>query len=200
VTDDAHAPFDVADVTGRWDLSTLPANVRIGRGCFIERKQSLERFRSTRDPGLVLGDGVQIFMWSGISVEPDGVIEIGAGSTLVGAIMMCAQRITIGERVILSYNTTVADSDFHPHDPQLRKLDSMAAAPDGDLSLRPRLVARPVTIGDDAWVGIGAMVLKGVTIGRGARVAAGAVVTRDVPDGVTVAGNPARPTDEDVGP
>jgi len=184
------------ELTGTWDYGTLPANVRIGRGCFIERKQSLERFRSVRDPGLVLGDGVRIFMWSGISVEPDGVVEIGAGSTLVGAVLMCAERITIGKRVIVSYNSTIADCDFHPHDPDLRRLDSIAAAPDGDLRQRPPLVARPIVIGDDAWLGIGTIILKGVHIGRGARVAAGAVVTADVPDGATVAGNPARPTEE----
>jgi acetyltransferase-like isoleucine patch superfamily enzyme len=192
--------MNVDDLTGRWDYSTLPANVSLGRGCFIERKQSLERFRSTRQPGLVIGDGVQIFMWSGISVEPTGFVEIGDHATLVGAILMCAERIEIGKRVIVSYNTTIADCDFHPHDPELRKIDSIAAAPDGDLSMRPPLVARPVVIEDDAWIGIGAIVLKGVRIGRGARVAAGAVVTADVDDGTTVAGNPARPTNDPLGP
>jgi acetyltransferase-like isoleucine patch superfamily enzyme len=190
--------MDVSDLTGSWDYSTLPANVIVGRNCFIERKQSLERFRSTRDPGLVLGDGVTIFMWSGISVEPDGVVEIGDDSTLVGAILMCADRISIGKRVIVSYNVTIADCDFHPHDPDLRMLDSIAAAPDGDLSRRPPLVGRPVLIEDDVWIGIGAIVLKGVRLGRGAKVAAGAVVTGSVPAGVTVAGNPARPTQEEA--
>lgn len=50
----------------------------------------------------------------------------------------------------------------------------------------------PVTIEDDADLGIGAIVLPGVTIGRGAQVGAGAVVTRDVPAYAVVAGNPAR--------
>jgi maltose O-acetyltransferase len=52
--------------------------------------------------------------------------------------------------------------------------------------------ARPITIGADAWLGGGSIVLPGMTIGDGAVVGAGSVVTHDVPPGVTVAGNPAR--------
>ena len=46
-------------------------------------------------------------------------------------------------------------------------------------------------IGDDVWIGINAMILKGVVIGNGAIVAAGAVVSKDVPAHALVAGNPA---------
>lgn len=53
--------------------------------------------------------------------------------------------------------------------------------------------ARPVRIGRHAWIGGGAIILPGVTVGDDAVVGAGSVVTRDVPDGATVAGNPARP-------
>lgn len=50
-----------------------------------------------------------------------------------------------------------------------------------------------VRIGSESTVGTGANVLPGITIGRGSTVGAGAVVTRDVTDGVVVAGVPARP-------
>ena len=49
-----------------------------------------------------------------------------------------------------------------------------------------------MTIEDDVWIGIGAIILKGTRVGKGARVAAGSVVTHDVPPGGVVAGNPAR--------
>lgn len=51
---------------------------------------------------------------------------------------------------------------------------------------------RPITVGDDCWIGGGAIVCPGVTIGDRAVVGAGAVVTRDVPADSVAAGNPAR--------
>ncbi|MBY6005638.1 sugar O-acetyltransferase [Salipiger bermudensis] len=51
---------------------------------------------------------------------------------------------------------------------------------------------RPITIGDNVWIGGGALILPGIRIGDAAVIGAGSVVTRDVAPGVTVAGNPAR--------
>ena len=56
-------------------------------------------------------------------------------------------------------------------------------------------LAKPIAVGDDAWLGGGAIVLPGVTIGARAVVGAGSIVTRDVPADERVAGNPARPID-----
>lgn len=50
----------------------------------------------------------------------------------------------------------------------------------------------PVNIGDDVWIGGGAIICPGVTIGHGSVIGAGAVVTKDIPPGVFAAGNPAR--------
>lgn len=180
------------DLEGTWDYTTLPANVRVGRECFIERRGSFERYASTREPGLVLGDRVIAYTWCGFSVEPRGQLVIGDDCVLVGAQFMCAESITLGNRVVLSYNVTVADCDFHPIDPELRRVDAEAITPAGDLSSRPPIVAEPVVIEDDVWIGIGAIILKGVRVGAGARVAAGCVVTNDVPAGAEIDGNPGR--------
>lgn len=51
---------------------------------------------------------------------------------------------------------------------------------------------KPIHIGNDVWIGGGAIVVPGVSVGHGAVIAAGSVVTRDVPAGVLVGGNPAR--------
>jgi maltose O-acetyltransferase len=52
--------------------------------------------------------------------------------------------------------------------------------------------ARPITIGDNVWLGGGVIVLPGVTVGDDTVVGAGAVVTRDLPANVVAVGNPAR--------
>jgi acetyltransferase-like isoleucine patch superfamily enzyme len=189
--------MDLSEFTGTWDYTVLPANVRIGAACFLERKDSFARFRSERDPGLTLGRGVRVYTWTAFSVEPAGVIEIGDGSILVGVQFMCAESIRLGRRVIASYNVMIADCDFHPRDPNRRKQDAVANAPHGYRSQRPPLVSHPVVIEDDVWIGIGAIVLKGVRIGKGARIAAGTVVTSNVPPGAMVAGNPGRVVEVD---
>jgi len=181
------------DIMGNWDYTTLPSNVRIGQGCWFERRSSFARFNSEQQPGLIIGDRVQIYTWTTFNVETTGSLEIGDDSVLVGPVFMCAGRIQVGRRVILSYNVTIADSDFHPLDPAERRLDAIANAPFGDRSRRPNIISLPVVIGDDVRVGIGAIILKGVTIGHGASIGAGAVVSRDVPAGARVEGNPARP-------
>lgn len=187
---------ELQSITGGWDHAALPRNIRVGEDCFLERKESFKRFRSIRDPGLVIGNRVKVYTWTEFNIEPAGIVEVGDDSILVGVVFMCAESIRIGRRVVISYNVTIADSDFHPRDPELRKLDAIANAPDGDKSKRPPIIAKPVVIEDDVWIGIGAILLKGVRIGRGARIGAGAVVTKDVPPGATVAGNPAKVMDE----
>lgn len=184
--------MDIAEITGTWNYAELPRNVSIGAECFLERKASFLRFRSTRNPGLVLGNNVRVYTWTEFNIEPQGVVEVGSGSILVGAVFMCAEHISIGERVIVSYHVTIADSDFHPTDPVARRADAIANAPYGDRSHRPAIESGPVVIEDDVWIGIGAIILKGVHIGRGARIEAGSVVTRNVACGATVRGNPAR--------
>jgi acetyltransferase-like isoleucine patch superfamily enzyme len=165
--------------------------VRLGRDVWIERPECFERCRSTREPAIVLGDGVRVFGWTVFNIEPAGQVVVGARSTLVGAVLMVAERVEIGSDVVISYGVTIADCDFHPTDPAERRRDAEASAPFAQAPQRAPLKTRPVTIGDGAWIGIGAIVLKGVSIGAGARVGAGAVVTRDVAAGASVEGNPA---------
>jgi len=180
------------DLTGQWDLTTLPSNVRLGRNVFIERRDSFRRFFTVQDPGLVLADDVTVYGWTEFSIEPHGVVEVGERTVLVGAAIMCAERISIGRDVVVSYWVTIADADFHPLDPDLRRQDAVASSPGGAaFAERVPVETVPVVIGDGARIGAGAVLLKGVMIGAGSEVAPGAIVTRSVPAGMRAEGNPA---------
>lgn len=179
--------------TGNWDHSTLPDTVRLGVDVYLERADSFRRYRSQRDPGLVLGDRVTVYTWTEFSIDPPGLVEVGDDCVLVGPLFMCHEHIQVGRRVLLGFDVMIADSSFHPLEPAARRQDARAITPTGDRRDRAPLIAEPVVIGDDVRIGARAIVLKGVTIGAGATVLPGAVVTRDVPAGATVGGNPATP-------
>src|SRR5947207_2412543 len=98
----------VVDLTGLPDGATVPPNVRVGEGCYIEVvKETFERFLSVREPGLILGNAVQVYFGTRFSVEPSGSVEVGDESILVGAQFLCAERISVGRRVTVSYNVTI---------------------------------------------------------------------------------------------
>jgi acetyltransferase-like isoleucine patch superfamily enzyme len=91
-------------------------------------------------------------------------------------------EVSIGKHVLIANHVLLNGYDGHPLDP-LARARGEGPGPGGLGAIR---------VGDYAWIGSKAIVLKRVTIGRGAIVATGAVVTSDVPDLAVVAGNPAR--------
>lgn len=106
-------------------------------------------------------------------------------------------NIRVGEGAFLNYNCVILDVCAVTIGARARigpAVQLLAADHPRDVSLRRQRLdfGRPVTIGEDVWIGAGALILPGVTVGDGAIVGAGAVVTRDVPPGATVVGSPAR--------
>lgn len=95
-----------------------------------------------------------------------------------GCVFLDVCAIEVGENTQMGPYVQVLTAD-HPRDPETR-----------DTGLE---FGRPISIGRNAWIGGGALILPGVTVGDDAVIGAGAVVTRDVEAGQTVAGNPARP-------
>jgi maltose O-acetyltransferase len=63
---------------------------------------------------------------------------------------------------------------------------------EADLRNSGKEFAKAVRIGNDVWIGGGAIICPGVQVGNGVVIGAGAVVTKDIPDNVFVGGNPAR--------
>ena len=110
-------------------------------------------------------------------------LTVGSGSGIGhDCAFTVGKSITIGRRCRIAAGVWMFDSHGHPSDPQARLEDR--AAPEAEV--------RPITIGDNVWIGGHAVVFPGVTIGEGSVVSACAVVTTDVPAYSIVAGNPAR--------
>ena len=124
-------------------------------------------------------------MGEGTVIEPPFHCDYGSNITLgkrfyanAGCVFLDCAPVTIGDRVQLGPLVQLL-AVSHPLDRSMRASGLE--------------YGEPISIGDDAWLGGGAIVLAGVTIGEGAVVGAGSVVTRDVPAETVVAGNPARP-------
>jgi maltose O-acetyltransferase len=125
--------------------------------------------------------------------------SVGEGSTIRPP-FYCdyGYNIHIGKGVFLNFNCVILDivevsiGDLTQIGPGVQIL---AADHPRDAAQRKSLLefGRPVRIGANVWIGAGALIMPGVTIGDDAIIGAGSVVTRDVPAGLTVAGNPARP-------
>jgi acetyltransferase-like isoleucine patch superfamily enzyme len=107
-------------------------------------------------------------------------IDIGDDVGMSGVTVCAARRIRIGHRVMIGAGSVIADTDFHPLDARARRV-----APGGG-------AVAPIEIGDDCFLGMHAIVLKGAVIGTGAVIGAGSVVSGVVPPGAVAAGNPAR--------
>ncbi len=168
-----------------------PANVRLGPNTLITGDLSFKRFRSNEPDALVVGanctmDGVHF------ALGEQGRVQIGDYCYFTNAVLLCELEIRIGNYVVIGWNATIADSDFHPLTPAERIADAIACSPLGQGRPRPEIPKRPVTIEDDVWIGPNATILKGVRIGTGAFIEAGSLVTRDVPAHARIMGNPAQ--------
>lgn len=117
-------------------------------------------------------------------IEPPFYCDYGANFT-VGAdfyanyhcvVLDCAP-VTVGNHVMLGPGVQIFTA-CHPLDAKSRNAGVE--------------FAKPIVIGDDVWIGGGAILLPGVTVGSGTVVGAGSVVTRDLPPGVLAVGNPCR--------
>ena len=136
---------------------------------------------------MVIGDRVRLSGKSSIAFGRSGeaIPELIIGDeTFIGhtCSFNIGRAVRIGRHCLLAGGVQIFDMDGHPIDAADRR---------AGLPTPPSAIA-PVVIGDDVWIGAGALILKGVSIGDRAIIAARAVVTSVVPANAVVAGNPAR--------
>lgn len=138
--------------------------------------QQAERGRLLRELLSACGDDV--------TIEPPFFCDYGANITLgdkvffnFNCVILDVARVRIGSNVLFGPGVQVYAAT-HP---------LSAAERRSGLEL-----GKPVNIGDDVWIGGGAIICPGVTVGNASVIGAGSVVTRDIPAGVFAAGNPCR--------
>ena len=184
------SPVDLS-VAGQWNHGQLPPNVTLGAGTVISGEHSFKRFRAKNGRGLVIGsnctmDGVHF------AIEAQGRVTIGNYCYFTNALLLCELELRIGDYVMMGWNSSIADSDFHPINPAERIADAIACSPLGSGRPRPPIAKRPVIIEDRVWIGPNATILKGVRIGEGAFIEPGSLIARDVPPRARMLGNPAQ--------
>jgi acetyltransferase-like isoleucine patch superfamily enzyme len=175
-----------------WWPHPIPPNVDFGEGFYCESAQIFRKLVSKKPHAVVIGNHVSCYAGCSFAIGKDGQCSIGDFTLLNGALIMAEERIDIGSHCLISWGVGIADSDFHPLEPAQRLVDAQALAPFfKDRPPRPKLRTARVKIGDNVWIGMNAVILKGVTIGDNSVVAAGAIVAKSVPANTIVAGNPA---------
>jgi acetyltransferase-like isoleucine patch superfamily enzyme len=117
----------------------------------------------------------------------DGKIVVGDNCDFNGTCIVAYDEIEIGNHCQIASSSLISDNDFHPVDPEWR-LKQMI----GDFYPFSAIGKKKITIGNNVWIGWGAVILKGVTIGDNSIIAAGSIVTSDIPANCIAAGNPAK--------
>ena len=154
-----------------WFTRELPDGLEIAERSFLTSSYAF--LHSAPTAKIRIGNDTGIYHGTFFELGPAAQVGIGNYCTLVGAILRIESELRIGNYVLIAHEVVITDCETIS-------------------SARPRITPRPIVVGDDAWIGMRAIILGGVTIGRGAVVGAGTVVTDDVPPLSIVSGNPAR--------
>ena len=121
--------------------------------------------------------GKNVFIRPPVTLARGTLVSIGDDSYINANLTLVDDyKVTIGRSCLFAPNVTISTTG-HPVDPELRTKG---------------MYSFPVTIGDNVWIGAGAIILPGVTIGENSIIGAGSVVTRDIPANVIAFGAPCR--------
>lgn len=191
-----YSAYDAAWIRLEMCISTLRSRLSLAlQGCLVGRgfrSTGSIRIKARCAHSITLGDHVTLLAhWRSNRVGMSGPvilhtweggrISIGDHTGLSATVISSRAGVTIGKYGNIGGNVRMYDHDFHALDAGVRR------GPRGceDCS------RKPITIGDDVFIGANSIILKGVTIGDRAIIGAGSVVRDDVPADCIAAGNPA---------
>lgn len=154
---------------GRMLISKSPlSSIAIGSDCVLVSSRS----RAT----------IAIFSPVKISAYKGSRISIGNKVSMNGTCITCrSTSVEIGDNTMIASNVIIVDSDFHAPWPPEDRTHNMGYERDSG-----------VKIGENVWLGMNTIVLKGVSIGDNSIITAGSVVVEDIPANVVAGGVPAR--------
>jgi acetyltransferase-like isoleucine patch superfamily enzyme len=176
-----------------WFPGTVPDNVVIDEGAYVETTYSFTRYRSHARPGVRIEEGAAVYNGTMFDVGPQGRVEIGRYAILSAPQIYADELVEIGDYGLVGWNVVIMDGHRLDRNPERRR-DELRAVP----TRAPRRLesvgpTQPVRIGENAWVSFDVSILPGVTIGEGSVVRARSMVVDDVEPYTIVSGSPARP-------
>ena len=161
-----------------WFPRPLPDTVTIGERSWLYSSYACHHNRGR----ITIGADCGIYNGTQFELGPQGEVQIGDFSTLVGAIIATNGSVSIADHVFIAHEVFIAASPWAQPPCGAR----------GPLATSTGATDAPVVIDSGAWIGTRAVILAPARIGRDAIIGAGTVVSGVVPDGATASGNPAQ--------
>ena len=168
-------------------LVFLHLNLRI-KGVTYGKKLRGNRCLIKNDGKIKLGINVSLNSYPGGELFKTGLfaylntslIKIGNNCNLNGTVIYCRNKITIKDNCMFGPGVIILDNDSHNSsiDPVTR--------------ISGKINDAPVYIGNNVWIGMRSIIMKGVHIGDNSIIAAGSIVTKNVPSNQLFGGNPAK--------
>lgn len=192
----------------RWILGKMLRSP-LGLAQFLDRLGRIQEYRSTVTvhPSARFLSGARVYNIRGtrdsirigahtgilgelLTFAHGGSIEIGSWCYIgEGARIWSAERIRIGNRVLISHDVNIHDTNSHSLTASIRHRHFTQIITQGHPKKVEDIAASAVTIEDDVWIGFNSIVLKGVTIGARSVVAAGSIVINNIPRDSLFVGN-----------
>ncbi len=167
-----------------WFPRPLPAGVVVGERSWIYSSFAFLHSAATRPDAVTIGRDSGAYHGTFFELGPDATVSIGDYCALVGAIICTNGSVRIGDYTFIAHEVVLADGPWAV--PPLVKANA------GRPASETKAEVPAIELGENCWVGMGAVLLAGTRLAEGCVVGAGAVVDFAAPPYAIIVGNPAR--------